>query len=220
MTAFDNHPGKTGAAVYSRPVLALYDLSALQINCRFIWKCSPSVLLAHCNEHISGNHIDVGVGTGYFLSHCRFPVPNPRLALMDLNANSLDVTANRVAHYNPSVYQRNVLAPSSFDEEGFDSMGMMNLLHCLPGNMETKASVFRHMKTLLNPGGILFGSTILGTGVHHSRLGTRILNYCNDRGYLSNIDDNAEGLEKNLKTHFYESSVKVPGRVALFSARN
>jgi len=218
-TTLNHQPGKAGAAAYTKPVLAFYDLSALQINCRFIWKCSPPVLLAHYNEYVTGNHIDVGVGTGYFLSHCRFPGPTPRLALMDLNANSLDVTAKRVAHYNPRLYQHDVLTPISFDEERFDSLGMMNLLHCLPGNMASKAAVFDHIKVLLNPGAVLFGSTILGSGVQHSSLGTRILHYCNAKGYLSILDDDAGGLEKSLKSHFDESTVKIQGRMALFSAR-
>ncbi len=219
MTTLDKESGEAGAAIYSKPLLAIYDLNLLQVNCRFIWNCSPQVLLAHYNKYVSGNHIDVGVGTGYFLFHCRFPVAHPRLALMDLNVNTLEVSAKRVAHYKPQVYHRNVLVPIPFGEEPFDSMGMMNLLHCLPGNMETKAIVFNHIKDLLNPGGILFGSTILGSRVQHNMLGTFILKYCNYKGYMNNFDDDAESLKKSLKAHFTESSVKVYGRMALFSAR-
>ena len=53
---------------------------------------SFSQIQALYQEHISLNHLEVGVGTGYFLQHCRFK-GTPRIALMDLNQNCLDMTA-------------------------------------------------------------------------------------------------------------------------------
>jgi hypothetical protein len=36
-------------------------------------------------RHLSANHLEVGVGTGYFLEHGEFPESEPGLALLDLS---------------------------------------------------------------------------------------------------------------------------------------
>src|SRR5262245_53778238 len=62
------------------------------------------------NRPITADHLDVGVRTGYCLDRCRFPDPRPRLALLDLNPNSLRVAAHRLARFQPEVYRANVLS--------------------------------------------------------------------------------------------------------------
>src|SRR5262249_57137305 len=110
---------------------------------------------------ITANHLDVGVGTGYFLDRCRFPDPRPRLALLDLNPNSLRVAAHRLARFQPEVYRANVLDPIAIDGPRFDSVGASGLLHSLPGTMRTKAVVVDHLKALLKPSGVLFAAALL-----------------------------------------------------------
>jgi len=85
-----------GQAVYTKLVLRAYDLVVLGVSNRFIWKCPTQRLLEHYNLHVSANHADVGVGTGYFLDKCRFPSPTPRIALIDLNQNTLDFASRRI----------------------------------------------------------------------------------------------------------------------------
>ena len=122
---------KAGQALYTRLFLAMYDFAALGILCRLLWGCPAGRMLELYNKHISANHLDIGVGTGYFLDHCVFPGEAPRLALMDLNPNCLDFTGKRVARYNPEIYRKNVLEPFDIQAPGFDSVGILNLLHCL-----------------------------------------------------------------------------------------
>ena len=138
---------------------------------------------------------------------------------MDLNPNSLAVAARKLARYHPESYLRNVLDPIEIDALPFDSVGLANLLHCLPGTMKTKKVVFENLKAVLNPGGTFFGCTLLGRGVERNPLARLTLYFMNARGYLSNKQDDLEGLEQNLSECFPESSVKVVGCVALFSAR-
>ncbi len=138
-----------GQAVYTRRMLLVYDVRVLMLSNRFVWKCPCSRLVAHYNQHISANHLDVGVGSGYFLDHCRFPVLSPRLALMDMNPNSLDFTANRVARYSPEVYQRNILEPISGEDEiaPFDSVALNYLFIACQAISLKKVSyliIFRH----------------------------------------------------------------------------
>ena len=103
------------------------------VPCR-AWKCPARRILQHHDEHISVNHLDVGVGTGYFLDKCRFSSEAPRVALMDLNRDCLAVAERRIARYRPETYQANVLEPVVFDAPRSDSIGMSYLLHCVPRN--------------------------------------------------------------------------------------
>lgn len=209
---------KAAQSLYTKPLLAVYDWLLLGLHCRFIWRCPSRHMLELYNRHVSVNHLDVGVGTGYFLDRCKFPTANTRLALMDLNRNCLEVSGKRLARYKPSVYQKNVLDPINIDTPGFDSIGMMNLLHCLPGNIKSKGVVFNNLKVLLNPNGVVFGSTFLYGGVQRSLLATYTLHLTNRLGLMTNMEDDLEGLKAILAQHFADSIVQVIGCVGLFVA--
>ncbi len=64
---------EAGQAVYNRHTLALYDFVVLGVSNRFIWKCPTPRIEAHYNRHVTANHLDAGVGTGYFLTIADFP---------------------------------------------------------------------------------------------------------------------------------------------------
>ena len=210
---------EAGIALYSRFILTIYDWYFLGYQCRFYWRCPAYYLLELYNQHVSSNHLDIGVGTGYFIDKCKFPSTSIRLALMDLNANSLQAASKRLIRYKPEVYKRNVLEPFGIDAPAFDSIGMMNLLHCLPGNMETKTIVFEYAKAVMNPGAVVFGSTILYEGVKRSAWATLALKYSNKKGWMDNMNDSLEDLRESLQRSFSESSVKLIGCEALFWAR-
>jgi len=209
---------KAGQAPYNRLLLAVYN-PYVRFNYRFLWGCPPRQVLDLYNEHVSGNHLDIGVATGTILDYCKFPTPTPRLALMDLNPNSLHVASKRLVRYHPETYIQNALDPVRIDIPPFDSVGLANLLHCLPGTMRTKKVVFENVKAVLNPGGTVFGCTLLNTGMERNPLARLTLHFMNAMGYLSNKQDDLEGLKQNLAEGFQESSVKVVGCVALFWAR-
>jgi 2-polyprenyl-3-methyl-5-hydroxy-6-metoxy-1,4-benzoquinol methylase len=209
---------EAGQAVYTKRVLGAYDFLVLGVSNRFIWKCPSRRLMEHYDKYISANHLDVGVGTGYFLDRCRFPSPAPRVALMDLNQNALDFASQRIARHYPDAYLRNVLEPIPFDAPKFDSIGVNYLLHCLPGSMESKAVVFDHLKPLMNPGAVLFGSTLLQGGVPRNWAAKRLMDVYNRKGIFSNESDDLDGLKRALGRRFQAVSVEVAGCAALFSA--
>ena len=210
---------EAGQAVYTNSVLSIYDLLVLGISNRFIWQCPTQRLLEFYNQNVTGNHLDVGVGTGYFLAHCRFPSPSPRIALMDLNQNTLEFASKRIAKYQPETYLRNVLEPISIEAPKFDSVGINYLFHCLPGSIESKAVALDHLKGLMKPNGILFGSTLLQGGVSRSWFAQRLMDFYNHKGIFSNQDDNLDGLRRSLNLRFTDISVEVVGCVAIFSGR-
>lgn len=208
-----------GAAVYTPTTLAFYDLFVLGFSNSLAWKCSSRLILDFYNEHISDRHLDIGVGTGYFLDRCRFRSRQPTIALFDLNTHSLTTTAKRLRRYAPSCHQGDVLQPIDTGMTGFDSIGLNYLLHCLPGNLGTKSVVFEHVKPLINDGGVIFGSTILGKDVPRNFLARRLMKLYNKKGIFSNLSDCRQDLRIGLERHFDDCAVRIEGCVALFSAR-
>jgi SAM-dependent methyltransferase len=205
--------------LYTRTFLSIYDWFALGIHCRLIWQCSASHIVDFYNRKISGNHLDIGVGTGYFLDKCQFPIKNPRLGIMDINPDSLVATQKRLKRYQPEVYQRNILEPIYLDVHGFDSIGLSHVLHCLPGTMETKDIIFKNILPLLNPGGIVFGTTFLYQGIKRNLLSNSTFWLANQLGFMHNGQDSLEGLARSLRQYFTESNIDLCGCEALYWAR-
>lgn len=208
-----------GQAIYTKRTLALYDFIVLGVSNRFIWKIPTQRLEDHYNRYVTANHLDVGVGTGYFLDRCRFPSNTPRVALMDLNSDTLKFASQRIARYRPETYQRNVLEPISIDAGKFDSIGVNYLLHCIPGSIESKAVALDHLKAMMNPNAILFGSTLLQGGVPRNWAAKRLMAAYNKKGIFSNQRDGLDGLKRELSLRFRDVSVEVVGCAALFSGR-
>jgi Methyltransferase domain len=208
-----------GQAVYTERVLGSYDILVLGFSNRFVWKCPTARLLQFYNQHVSANHLDVGVGTGYFLDHCHFPSRAPRIAMLDLNQNALDFASRRIVRYRPEKYLLNVLEAISIDADKFDSVGINYLLHCLPGSIEAKAVALDHLKALMNRNAVLFGSTLLNGGVPRNWFARRLMHIYNRKGIFSNRTDTLDGLERALHARFRDVTVETVGCAALFSGR-
>src|ERR1700704_2748782 len=116
-------PAYDGQAVYSARFLRIYDLLVLRFNGHFAWRCGPRRLVRMYDENVGARHLDIGVGSGYFLDKCRYPVATPDITLMDLNPNSLDAAAQRIRRYNPKTHQANALEPFGLPAGEFDTVG-------------------------------------------------------------------------------------------------
>lgn len=216
----DSPDTTAGQAVYTPKMLSIYDLWVLGVSNSLIWKCRTKHILNWLNQSLTANHLDVGVGTGYYLEHCTFPAPEVRLGLLDLNPNSLAAAANRSARYQPEVYQADVLAPLPDQPRPFDSVSLNYLLHCLPGDLSTKGSLFDHLAPWLNPGAIVSGSTILSEGVPRGFSARRLMRFYNQKKIFTNTTDSLDVLQSQLASHYTDVEVQVVGCVALFRARN
>lgn len=199
--------------------IVLYDPLVIHFANRFVWGCPSSRILAQYKRHITANHLDVGVGTGWYIHRCGFPSSDVRLALMDINRDSLSRASKRLERYRPEVYQANVLKPLGLDVKPFSSLSISYLLHCLPGNMQAKAVAFDHLKTVLEPGGMFFGSTLLSHGVRSSFNARRMMKRHNQAGMFSNSEDSLDSLRTELERRFEAVEIHTIGCVALFSAR-
>ncbi|WP_440054011.1 class I SAM-dependent methyltransferase [Pseudoalteromonas sp. T1lg65] len=207
-----------GQAVYTKNVLSIYDFWVLGVSNRYFWKCPTPRIAEKFVEQVSDNHLDVGVGSGYYLKHF-LPQTTQRIALLDLNQNSLDKASEVISHFQPEIYRADILQPLKLNAEKFDSISVNFLLHCLPGSISTKGIIFEHLKEYMTTGGVLFGSTILGKGTEQNFVARKLMGIYNEKGIFSNLDDDLDSLTEVLNEQFIDVSVELVGCVALFSGK-
>jgi SAM-dependent methyltransferase len=205
-----------GQAVYTPLTLRVYDAWVLGFSNHLVWRCPTRRLLRHYGEHLRSRHLEAGVGTGFFLDRTRFAPGQLKVTLLDLNPNTLAFGSRRLERLQPETLQANLLEPIAFSER-YDSAALNYVLHCLPGDLATKGIVFEHLKAGVDPGGVIFGSTLLAHGVVRSRAAQRLMQLYNRRGIFSNERDSLDALEAALQRHFQRYTLEVVGCVALFT---
>ena len=162
-------------------------------------------MLERYERHVGRSHLDLGIVTGWYLDRCTWPVEQPEITLFDLNENAFLPAARRLARYAPRAVRANVLDPLPLGDARFESAAANYLLHCLPGRSDSKAATLAtNVRPYLEPGGVLFGSTILGSGVTHS-IGRRLTKVYNAMGIFSNAEDDERGLEQGFAATFATS---------------
>jgi len=205
-----------GHALYTRRTLHLYDRWVHGFSNPCLWRCPTEAIEAHYRSHLSENHLEAGVGTGYLLDR-NLPQRVRRLALLDASRDSLDHAAKRLSRYRPALCQENLLEPLPDLGAPFDSIGLSYVLHCLPGPMEQKAPlVFKHLRLQLTDTGTLFGATILGRDLERPLLAVPAMALYNRYGIFSNFEDSLGPLMSALREHFKSFQIEVKGCVALF----
>ncbi len=209
-----------GAWIYTRYLLACYDFLIFRVLSPYVWRCAPQHFIALYKTYMSANHADVGVGTGFILNQCEYTPGHVRIGLFDLQPASLAFTANRLARFQPDTVLCNALDPITSPDQGYDSVALGGLLHCIPGDMTEKASVFDSVKSLMRPGARLFGYTILNREIEKTRLSRCIYFVLYHLKVINGKEDSPCHLSAELSKRFKHVTVEVIGCVALFSATN
>jgi len=207
-----------GQAVYSPRVLKVYDLVVHGVSNHLIWRCPTRHLQALYERHLGRRHLDVGVGSGYFLDRARLPVEAPEITLLDLNADCLAFASARIGRYRPRTVQADVFQPLPAAGP-FDSIALMYLLHCLPGPIAEKATVFDRLAAVAAPGATVFGATLLQGNAPRGWAARRLMAAYNRRGVFSNEADSLEDLRAALESRFAEVTLERRGCAALFATR-
>lgn len=213
-----NTKTRDGIKAYTPLSLKLYDWWVLRVSNRYAWKCSTERhLIPHFRNNIKNNHLDIGVGTGYYLT---FTPDFCNISLLDLNTSSLEAANARVrrSRVKESILHDVFNPYPSHMREQYDSVSMFYLLHCLPGEMSDKSEVIANASALLTKDGRLFGATILGDDAGHNMFGRKLMKIYNKKGIFSNRTDNAEVLASVLSRYFYHVEITLKGQVALFKA--
>ena len=212
---------ESGASVYSPTILKLYDFAVLGLSNRFVWQCpTKTVLLPFYKEHLGLKHLDVGVGTGFYIARAGL-TRSHQVSLLDLNENSLQAAAAQVKQAKVRTFMRDVMQPSSEPADtGYDSISLFYLLHCLPGTMDDKETAIANLKRYLSKDGVLYGATILGDEAAHNPIGRMLLKLYNDKGVFHNMADTLNDLQRMLRRQFQNVQIRRHNKVALFVARN
>jgi hypothetical protein len=204
---------------YTRAGLRVYDAVVVNGFGKHVWGCDPDRLVDHYRDHVTPNHADIGVGTGYCLDRCGLDRVSRRLALVDLQPNCLRYAARRLARYRPRCYIRDVLRPlKGIEAPAFDSIAVGGVLHCLSGNLRAKGEVFDNLAPLATAGTRVFGYTLVSDGVS-DRVRRRMLHAALNRArVVDNARDYADDLVIALSARFVDCRVDLVGCMALFSA--
>jgi len=204
-------------AVYTPSMLLIYDLLVHGLSNHLAWRCPTRRIADLYRANLSADHLEVGVGTGYFLDKTG-DARLDRLVLLDINSHCLDRAARRLARFNPELHRVNVLAPISLDLAPFASVGLTYVLHCLPGRMSEKLAAVDHLQPLMRKGAVLFGATILGRGIKPNLAARTLLDLYNAKGVFNNREDDLDTLSAGLKARFDRVEIESDGCVARFRA--
>lgn len=210
-----------GSKVYTPLSLALYDWWVLNISNNYAWRCNTDeFLIPHFKSHLGNNHMDIGVGTGFYLKKAADEIN--KISLSDLNIHSLEYAKKYISDEKlNSCFCHDIFNRFTGELRGaFDSVSIFYLLHCLPGKMSDKKQAIINISETLKDDGTLYGATILGKGVQHNRFGSKLMSVYNKKGIFSNVYDSADSLETTLASLFEDVSVNIQGAVALFTAKN
>jgi len=208
---------KAGQAAYTPLTLKVYDWFVLGFSNRYLWRCPTSELEALYDRNVSAHHLDIGVGTGYFLDRASWPAGTPNITLVDLNAHSLNAAAGRIARYAPEKCAANALEPLPL-ETTFDSVGLCYLLHCVPGAIPEKAVIFDHLLPVMSDGASVFGATIVQGDAPRSGPAEALMNVYNRKGIFSNTHDTYADLKAELEKRFVDVRLTRHGAVVVFEA--
>ena len=91
-------------AVYTPAMLLIYDVLVHGVSNHVAWRCSTRRITELYRANLSPNHLEAGVGTGYFLDKTG-DARVGRLALLDINRHCLERAARRLARFKPELSQ-------------------------------------------------------------------------------------------------------------------
>lgn len=195
----------------------LYDVSLYRWITSYVWRCPTEELVNNYVEHVSDNHLEAGVGTGYLLEKTMCPEFTKRLVLMDLNRGCLAKAAERLKHLSPKQTQHNITQPIT-EYKNFKSVGINYVLHCIPGSFWYNRDIFKHLSDVLTVDGVLFGATLLNLK-SESRWSARIfMALLNMLGIFHNDAHRFFELKQALELAFQKVEIRRVGNAVIFQA--
>lgn len=219
-----------------RPTSAIYDrdrLGAAGAYDRWVWGFSfqpwawgPRLdrVLGFVRDHLSPEHLEVGVGTGLLLERVGHDAEFTRLHLLDANPGPLQETAERLARFAPTTTRADGLGDWGALGAPFSSIGCMNVVHCLPDphrqGIAVKTALFDSAARALAPGGVFFGATLMPAmpGLWRRPVAPLLMALYNRLGWFSNRADTPAGLEAALTARFDAVQVWAHGSLVLWRA--
>ena len=194
-----------------------YDRFVNQINCEKVWKCSQKHIIDNYRANIDCNHLEIGPGTGYFLKKQNLNIDFNNLTLVDVNSKILHYSKNNLQSEcsNIEILSHDLFASQIPREVEFNSVGINYVLHCVPGNLQTKLD-----KLISNLGDNkynLFGASVICDPLHMNVIAEYELMFLNAFGIFNNNNDTYQELNEYLNNTNLNFSLKKQGYVAIFN---
>lgn len=208
------------ATGYSHVILELYNFLILKLSSVLIWRCRTQRLIQLYRSHVSRQHLEVGVGTGYLLNRAVFPSHWVTLHILDCNAKVLRHAYYRLARYNPVMVLCDLMSDDWPALPKQQSIGMNYVWHALEGSLQERGRVFGKLAAQLSENGVLFGSSVVGIHDRMPKLSQQVSRHWLRVGLFNNQSDQPDTLRAILKEYFLEVSVWQEGQVMLFVAKH
>ena len=107
--------------------LAFYDFWVLGLVTSYGWCCpTTTYLLPLFRANVRKNHLDIGVGSGYYLDPSTVPTTT-KLTLIDSESHALAVAKARTKRSDATAIVANVLQPLPLSQK-YDSVSMYSLV--------------------------------------------------------------------------------------------
>lgn len=218
MNAVSQKHHSVGQLFFSLMSHNLYDVGLYRFVTQRIWRCPRSCLMDNYVENISDNHLEIGVGSGFFLEHTLCSDFVRRLVLLDLNKRCLIKSAKRLKFFTPQTRHHNILEPLESEEYKFSSAGMNYVLHCIPGGFWRNRRIFGHVQSQLEKGGVFFGATLIKQPMHTGIWSWSFMKLLNAFGIFNNTHQTVAELRRALEASFSEVEISMVGNAAVFKA--
>ena len=194
-----------------------YDRLVNEINCEKVWGCKKKYIIDNYNRNINSNHLEIGPGTGYFLKKQNLDVNLNKLTLIDINKNILDYSKNNLqSEYSDiDILSHNLFTSKIPTDIKFNSVGINYVLHCVPGNLQTKLD--KLISNLGNNEYNLFGASVICDSININLLAEYEIIFLNAFGIFNNNYDTYEELNEYLNNTNLNFSLKRRGYVAIFN---
>ena len=209
---------KIGQLFFSTMNHIFYDVVVYGFISPVFWKYNSGSILTSYHQAVTGNHLEIGVGTGYLLAKSTSQPNIKLLSLMDLNKHCLEKSARRLAKFKPDTFIQDITQPFSGFNKRVDSVGINFVLHCVPGDFKSKDVVFDHVCAVLNTGGTFFGSTLLSHGVKRTWSAKMLMRILNGLGIFFNQDDDLDDFSRGLRKRFANAEITTQGAVVIWRA--
>ena len=166
-----------------------------------VWGLPQSVAADMYDRHVRKTHLEVGPGPSPY-DFCL----TTSVTFMDVNAHVLKAAQAAVPHAD--VWRGDILNSSELPPQRFTSLGCFNVMHCIPDKNKWSRLMYSASRAL-EPGGVLFGATVLNT--HPA---SRILNAA---GIFHNRHDSLDDIALWSREGFRRIYLKQVGSCAIFA---
>jgi len=212
-----------GATEYPKD-FKTYDFFTYQINVRFGWGLTLQRILKHYRKFVSQkSHAEVGLATPTLVS--QVVSKDAKITLLDVSDTFLEKSEfwmRDLGYSKVTGYHQDITTPVDPKIPKVDSICLNYVLHCVPGTLapSSKGVCFQHIKGVLAPGGVCFGTTVLGYNAGHNCFGRWMMGQLNGPKLkvFTNTEDSEADLRASLTAAFKRFELKVYGVSAVWAA--